>query len=151
MSDWQTTFVMVKPDGVQRGLVGEIIGRFERKGLKLVGLRSMVPSEKIAEEHYAVHKERPFYNGLIEFITSGPVVAMAWHGKDAISVSRLIIGSTNGREAAPGTIRGDFGMDIGFNLIHGSDGEDTAATELSLWFPEGTMEWNRDLTKWIYE
>ena len=123
MSDWQTTFVMVKPDGVQRGLVGEIISRFERKGLKLVGLRSIVPSEEIAEEHYAVHKERPFYNGLIEFITSGPVVAMAWNGKDAISVARLIIGATNGREATPGTIRGDFGMDIGFNLIHGSDGQ----------------------------
>ena len=110
MSDWQTTFVMVKPDGVQRGLVGEIISRFERKGLKLVGLRSIVPSEQIAEEHYAVHKERPFYNGLIEFITSGPVVAMAWNGKDAISVARLIIGATNGREANPGTIRGDFGI-----------------------------------------
>ena len=151
MSDWQTTFVMVKPDGVQRGLVGEIINRFERKGLKLVGLRSVIPSEQIAEEHYAVHKERPFYNGLIEFITSGPVVAMAWNGKDAISVARLIIGATNGREANPGTIRGDFGMDIGFNLIHGSDGEETASSELSLWFPEGTMEWERDLTSWVYE
>tara|TARA_B100000902_G_scaffold25561_1_gene30714 strand:+ start:1827 stop:2255 length:429 start_codon:yes stop_codon:yes gene_type:complete len=142
---------MVKPDGVQRGLVGEIISRFERKGLKLVGLRSMVPSEEIAEEHYAVHKERPFYNGLIGFITSGPVVAMAWYGQDAISVARLIIGATNGRDASPGTIRGDFGMDIGFNLIHGSDGEETASSELSLWFPEGTMQWNRDLTTWIYE
>jgi len=142
---------MVKPDGVQRGLVGEIISRFERKGLKLVGLRSMVPSEEIAEEHYAVHKERPFYNGLIRFITSGPVVAMAWYGQDAISVARLIIGATNGRDASPGTIRGDFGMDIGFNLIHGSDGEETASSELSLWFPEGTMQWNRDLTTWIYE
>jgi len=142
---------MVKPDGVQRGLVGEIISRFERKGLKLVGLRSMVPSEEIAEEHYAVHKERPFYNGLIRFITSGPVVAMAWYGQDAISVARLIIGDTNGRDASPGTIRGDFGMDIGFNLIHGSDGEETASSELSLWFPEGTMQWNRDLTTWIYE
>ena len=151
MSDWQTTFVMVKPDGVQRGLVGEIINRFERKGLKLVGLRSVIPSEQIAEEHYAVHKERPFYDGLIEFITSGPVVAMAWNGKDAISVARLIIGATNGREANPGTIRGDFGMDIGFNLIHGSDGEATASSALSLWFPEGTMEWEQNLTSWVYE
>jgi len=147
----QTTFVMVKPDGVQRGLVGEIINRFERKGLRLVGLRSMVPSNEIAEEHYAVHKERPFYSGLIEFITSGPIVAMAWSGIDAISVARLIIGATNGRDAAPGTIRGDFGMDIGYNLIHGSDGEDTASSELALWFPEGTMEWNRDIESWIYE
>jgi len=142
---------MVKPDGVQRGLVGEIIKRFERKGLKLVGLKSIIPSEELAEEHYAVHKERPFYNGLIGFITSGPVVAMAWSGIDAISVARIIIGATNGREAIPGTIRGDFGMDIGFNLIHGSDGEDTASSELALWFPEGTMEWNRDIEAWVYE
>ncbi|MDP6856593.1 MAG: nucleoside-diphosphate kinase [Candidatus Thalassarchaeaceae archaeon] len=151
MSDMQTTFVMVKPDGVQRGLVGEIIKRFERKGLKLVGLKSIIPSEELAEEHYGVHKERPFYNGLIGFITSGPVVAMAWSGIDAISVARIIIGATNGREAIPGTIRGDFGMDIGFNLIHGSDGEDTASSELALWFPEGTMEWNRDIEGWVYE
>ncbi len=151
MSDMETTFVMIKPDGVQRGLVGEIIDRFERKGLKLVGLRSLIPSEEIAEEHYAVHKERPFYNGLISFITSGPVVAMAWSGIDAISVARIIIGATNGREALPGTIRGDFGMDIGFNLIHGSDGEETASSELALWFPEGTMSWNRDIDAWVYE
>ena len=151
MSDMETTFVMVKPDGVQRGLVGEIINRFERKGLKLVGLRSLVPSQEIAEEHYAVHKERPFYNGLISFITSGPVVAMAWSGIDAISVARIIIGATNGREALPGTIRGDFGMDIGFNLIHGSDGEETASSELALWFPEGTMMWDRDIDSWVYE
>ena len=151
MSDMETTFVMIKPDGVQRSLVGEIIDRFERKGLKLVGLRSLIPSEEIAEEHYAVHKERPFYNGLISFITSGPVVAMAWSGIDAISVARIIIGATNGREALPGTIRGDFGMDIGFNLIHGSDGEETASSELALWFPEGTMSWNRDIDSWVYE
>ena len=151
MSDMETTFVMIKPDGVQRGLVGEIIDRFERKRLKLVGLRSLIPSEEIAEEHYAVHKERPFYNGLISFITSGPVVAMAWSGIDAISVARIIIGATNGREALPGTIRGDFGMDIGFNLIHGSDGEETASSELALWFPEGTMSWNRDIDSWVYE
>ncbi len=151
MSDMQTTFVMVKPDGVQRGLVGEIIKRFERKGLKLVGLKSIIPSEELAEEHYAVHKERPFYNGLIGFITSGPVVAMAWSGIDAISVARIIIGATNGREAIPGTIRGDLGMDIGFNLIHGSDGEDTASSELALWFPEGTMKWDRDIETWVYE
>ena len=151
MSDMETTFVMVKPDGVQRGLVGEIINRFERKGLKLVGLRSLIPTEELAEEHYAVHKERPFYSGLIRFITSGPVVAMAWSGIDAISVARIIIGATNGREALPGTIRGDFGMDIGFNLIHGSDGEETASSELALWFPEGTMSWNRDIDSWVYE
>ena len=147
----QTTFVMVKPDGVQRGLVGNIIQRFENKGLRLVGLRQITPSLELAESHYAVHSERPFYSGLIEFITSGPVVAMAWTGVDAISVARYIIGPTNGREAAPGTIRGDFAMDIGHNIIHGSDGEDTAAFELGLWFPDGVIEWTRDAESQIYE
>ena len=147
----QTTFVMVKPDGVQRGLVGNIIQRFENKGLRLVALRQLTPSLELAESHYAVHSERPFYSGLIEFITSGPVVAKAWTGVDAISVARNIIGPTNGREAAPGTIRGDFAMDIGHNIIHGSDGEDTAAFELGLWFPEGVIEWTRDAESQIYE
>ena len=147
----QTTFVMVKPDGVQSGLDGNIIQRFENKGLRLVGLRQITPSLELAESHYAVHSERPFYSGLIEFITSGPVVAMAWTGVDAISVARNIIGPTNGREAAPGTIRGDFAMDIGHNIIHGSDGEDTAAFELGLWFPDGVIEWTRDAESQIYE
>ena len=147
----QTTFVMVKPDGVQRGLVGNIIQRFENKGLRLVGLRQLTPSLELAESHYAVHSERPFYSGLIEFITSGPVVAMAWTGVDAISVARNIIGPTNGREATPGTIRGDFAMDIGHNIIHGSDGEDTAAFELGLCFPDGIIEWTRDAESQIYE
>ena len=147
----QTTFVMVKPDGVQRGLVGNIIQRFENKGLRLVGLRQLTPSLELAETHYAVHSERPFYSGLIEFITSGPVVAMAWTGVDAISVARNIIGPTNGREAAPGTIRGDFAMDIGHNIILGSDGEDTAAFELGLWVPDGVIEWTRDAESQIYE
>ena len=147
----QTTFVMVKPDGVQRGLVGNIIQRFETKGLRLVGLRQLTPSLELAEAHYAVHSERPFYPGLIDFITSGPVVAMAWTGVDAISVARNLIGPTNGREAAPGTIRGDFAMDIGHNIIHGSDGEDTAEFELGLWFSEGTVEWTRDDETQIYE
>nr|AIE98940.1 nucleoside diphosphate kinase (ndk) [uncultured marine group II/III euryarchaeote KM3_102_D05] len=147
----QTTFVMVKPDGVQRGLVGEIIGRFERKGLRLVGLRQLTPSKELAEAHYEVHNERPFYPGLIRFITSGPVVAMAWTGADAISVARNIIGPTDGKEAAPGTIRGDFAMDIGHNIIHGSDGEDTAQFELGLWFPDGVVDWTRLAETWVYE
>ncbi|MAE79894.1 MAG: nucleoside-diphosphate kinase [Euryarchaeota archaeon] len=147
----ETTYVMVKPDGVQRGLIGEIIGRFERKGLKLVGLKSVVPSKETAESHYAVHSERPFYPGLIEFVTSGPVVCMAWNGKDAIAVARTLIGATNGREAAPGTIRGDFGMDMGFNMIHGSDAAETAEFELGLWFPEGLMDWEQTITSWVYE
>ncbi len=142
---------MVKPDGVQRGLVGDIIKRFEQKGLRLVGLRQLVPSTELASTHYAVHSERPFYPGLLKFITSGPVVAMAWRGVDAISVARNIIGPTNGREAGPGTIRGDWAMDIGHNIIHGSDGEDTAEFELGLWFPEGTIEWTRLAEEWVYE
>ena len=151
MNNMETTYVMVKPDGVQRGLIGEIIGRFERKGLKLVGLKSVVPSRETAETHYAVHAERPFYPGLINFVTSGPVVCMAWTGKDAISVARTLIGATNGREASPGTIRGDFGMDMGYNMIHGSDAVDTAEFELGLWFPEGLMDWEQTITSWVYE
>ncbi|MBK38976.1 MAG: nucleoside-diphosphate kinase [Euryarchaeota archaeon] len=147
----ETTYVMVKPDGVQRGLVGEIINRFERKGLRLVGLKSIIPSTELVEQHYAVHKERPFYAGLVGFVTSGPVVAMAWKGVDAISVCRNIIGATNGREADMGSIRGDFGMDIGYNLIHGSDGAETAAFELGLWFPEGLNEWTPVRETWVYE
>ena len=147
----ETTYVMIKPDGVQRGLIAEILGRFELKGLKLVGLKSVVPSQETAEAHYEVHSERPFYPGLIKFVTSGPVVCMAWSGKDAITVARTLIGSTNGREATPGTIRGDFGMDMGFNMIHGSDAAETAAFELGLWFPEGLMEWDQTITTWVYE
>ncbi len=147
----QTTFVMVKPDGVQRGLVGEIIGRFERKGLRLVGLRQLTPSLELAEAHYEVHNERPFYPGLIQFITSGPVVAMAWTGVDAISVARNVIGPTDGRKAAPGTIRGDYAMDIGHNIIHGSDAEETAEFELGLWFPDGVVDWTRLDETWVYE
>ena len=147
----QTTFVMVKPDGVQRGLVGEIINRFERKGLRLVGLKHLVPSIELAARHYAVHSERPFYEGLLKFITSGPVVAMAWRGVDAITVARNIIGPTDGRDASPGTIRGDYAMDIGHNIIHGSDAEDTAEFELGLWFPNGLVEWTRSAEDWIYE
>ena len=147
----ETTYVMVKPDGVQRGLIGEIIGRFEQKGLKLVGLKSVIPSRETAETHYAVHAERPFYPGLIKFVTSGPVVCMAWAGKDAIGVARTLIGATNGREAAPGTIRGVFGMDMGYNMIHGSDAPETAEFELGLWFPEGLMDWEQTITSWVYE
>ena len=147
----EVTYVMIKPDGVQRGLVGEIIQRFERKGLQLVGLKQVVPSEEIARKHYAVHSEKPFFSGLIKFITSGPVVCMAWSGIDAISVARNLIGSTNGREATPGTIRGDFGMDVGYNMIHGSDAPETAEFELELWFSEGLNDWNQDSISWVYE
>ena len=147
----QTTFIMIKPDGVQRGLIGEIINRFEKKGLRLDGLKALIPTEDLARQHYAIHSERPFFEGLIQFITSGPVVAMAWSGREAITVARNLIGPTNGREAAAGTIRGDFGMDVGYNMIHGSDAIETAEYELSLWFPEGTLKWEANCEKWLYE
>ena len=135
----ERTFLAIKPDGVQRGLVGEIIGRFERKGFKLVALKQLVPSQELAESHYGVHRERPFFAGLVNFITSGPVVAMVWEGPGVIAAARLMIGATKPLEAAPGTIRGDLAVDIGRNVIHGSDGPDTAAQEIALWFGEGEL------------
>ena len=137
MENSQTTFIMIKPDGVERNLVDEIIGRFEGVGLRMLGRRDLTPTLELAEAHYAVHSERPFYSDLIEFITSGPVVAMAWNGEDAIAASRKLIGATNWEDAEPGTIRADFARSIDHNVIHGSDGEDTATFELGLWFPAG--------------
>ncbi len=133
----QTTYIMIKPDGVERGLTEEIIARFQKIGLEMVGRRDLTPSLEIAESHYGIHKERPFYTDLIDFITSGPVVAMAWRGDDAIAASRKLIGATNWEDAEPGTIRADFARSIDHNVIHGSDGVDTAAFELGLWFPDG--------------
>jgi Nucleoside diphosphate kinase len=130
----ERTYIMVKPDGVQRRLSGEIIRRFENRGLKLVGLKMLVPTREIAEKHYAVHRERPFFNDLVSFVTSGPVVAMVWEGPDAIKLCRQMIGATKPLEAQPGTIRGDYTCDVMSNLIHGSDAPETAAEEISLWF-----------------
>jgi len=130
----ERTFVMVKPDGVRRRLVGEIIGRFEQRGLTLAGLKLLTPSRELAERHYAVHRERPFFGELVEFITSGPVVAMIWEGESAVAAARQMMGATNPLEAAPGSIRGDFALEIGQNLVHGSDGPETAAQEIALWF-----------------
>jgi nucleoside-diphosphate kinase len=143
---------MIKPDGVQRNLVGEIIRRFEAKGFTLVGLKLMSVSKELAEKHYDVHKERPFFPGLVQFITSGPVVAMVWEGEGVIASARKIIGATKPLEAEPGTIRGDFGVTVGRNLIHGSDGPDTAKTEVALWFTdEELVSWQPSLTSWLYE
>ncbi len=139
----ERTFVAIKPDGVQRGLVGEILSRFERKGFKLIALKQIIPSRDLAEKHYGVHSERPFFAGLVDFITSGPVVAMVWEGEGVISSSRRLIGGTKPLEAEPGTIRGDLAMNIGRNVIHGSDGPDTAAFEISLWFN------SEELNNWI--
>lgn len=148
----ERTFLAVKPDGVQRYLVGEIIGRYEAKGFKLVGLKLLQPTRELAEKHYAVHKERPFFAGLVEFITSGPVIAMVWEGDGVVASARKIIGATNPLTAEPGTIRGDFGANIGRNIIHGSDAIETAQTEIALWFnADELVEWKPSLTSWIYE
>ncbi|MGQ9869361.1 nucleoside-diphosphate kinase [Leptodesmis sp.] len=148
----ERTFLAIKPDGVQRKLVGEIIRRFEAKGFTLVGLKLMSVSRELAETHYRVHKEKPFFPGLVEFITSGPVVAMVWEGKGVIASARKIIGATNPLNAEPGTLRGDFGVDVGRNIIHGSDAPETAEQEIKLWFKDAElMSWEPSLTSWIYE
>ncbi|MEB3321699.1 MAG: nucleoside-diphosphate kinase [Synechococcaceae cyanobacterium] len=148
----ERTFIAIKPDGVQRGLVAEILGRFERRGFQLVGLKQLVPSRELAESHYGVHRERPFFTGLVEFITSGPVVAMVWEGDGVIAAARKMIGATKPLEAEPGTIRGDLAVNIGRNVIHGSDGPDTAAFEIGLWFQPGELcDWTPADRSWRVE
>ena len=147
----EKSFIMIKPDGVQRGLVGEIIGRFETKGFKPVGLKQMAVSRELAEAHYAVHKERPFFKGLVDYIISAPVVAMVWEGEGVIASARKLIGATNPLDAEPGTIRGDYGITIGRNIIHGSDAPETAASEIKLWFGEDVCEWTSVVEPWLYE
>ncbi|WNZ24586.1 nucleoside-diphosphate kinase [Leptolyngbya sp. NK1-12] len=148
----ERTFIAIKPDGVQRGIVGEIIRRFEAKGFTLVGLKLMQANRELAEQHYAVHKERPFFAGLVEFITSGPLVAMVWEGDGVIASARKLIGATNPLNAEPGTIRGDYGVSVGRNLIHGSDAPETAQQEIKLWFKdEELVGWQPTITPWLYE
>ncbi len=148
----ERTLIIVKPDGVQRGLIGEIITRFERRGLKIVGLKFMQIDVPLARRHYAVHEGKPFYDGLIRYITSSPVVVMVLEGKDAIAVARATMGSTRPAEATPGSIRADFGVEVGRNLVHGSDGPDTAAYEIGLYFrPEELVSWERCTDPWIME
>lgn len=147
----ERTFLAVKPDGVQRKLVGEIIRRFEARGFQLVGLKLMAVKRELAEQHYGEHKEKPFFPGLVDFITSGPVVAMVWQGKGVVAAARKMIGATNPLNSEPGTIRGDYGIDIGRNIIHGSDAPETAQREISLWFGEELLAWEPTLTSWIYE
>jgi len=137
----ERTYIMVKPDGVERRLTGEIIRRFENRGLRLVGLKMFLPSREVAEKHYGAHREKPFFGGLVEFITSGPVVAMVWEGAQAVRAARQLIGATNPLEAAPGSIRADFAVEIGENLVHGSDAPETAQAEIALWFkPEELLK-----------
>jgi nucleoside-diphosphate kinase len=147
----EKTFLMVKPDGVQRQLIGEIIARFERKGFQLVGAKLMQVSKDLAEKHYGEHKEKPFFGELVDFITSGPVFAMVWQGENVIATARQMMGSTNPKDAAPGTIRGDFGLTVGKNVIHGSDSPESAEREINLFFkPEELLEYNKLMNEWIY-
>ena len=148
----ERTFVAIKPDGVQRGLVGEVISRLERRGLKLVAIRLMQVDEELAGRHYAEHVDRPFFSSLVSFITSGPIVAMIWEANNAVALARQTMGSTNPGEAAPGTIRGDFGIDIGRNIVHGSDGPESAEREIGLFFGSGdALDYTRSTDKWIIE
>ncbi|AIF43567.1 nucleoside-diphosphate kinase [Virgibacillus sp. SK37] len=147
----EKTFLMVKPDGVQRNLVGEIVKRFEAKGFKLAGAKLMVISDDLAKEHYGEHKERPFFGELVDFITSGPVFAMVWEGEKVISTARDMMGKTNPLEAAAGTIRGDFGMTVGKNVIHGSDSPESAEREINLFFDNNELvSYEKQDSSWIY-
>jgi nucleoside-diphosphate kinase len=145
----ERTLVLVKPDGVQRLLAGRIIARFEERGLKVVGLKLVQVDRELAERHYAVHREKPFFGSLVEFITSSPLVAMALEGPNAIAVVRTMVGATRPHEAAPGTIRGDLALETAQNLIHASDGPETATAELALWFrPTELLDYERDIDRW---
>ncbi|WP_318617338.1 nucleoside-diphosphate kinase [Sporosarcina sp. YIM B06819] len=146
----ERTFLMVKPDGVQRNLIGEIVGRFESKGFKLVGAKLMQITPELAAQHYGEHKERPFFGELVDFITSGPVFAMVWEGENVISVGRLMTGATNPKESAPGTIRGDFAVTVGKNIIHGSDAPESAVREIGLFFNEAELvSYDKTMNNWI--
>ncbi len=148
----ERTYLMVKPDGVQRGLCGEIVSRFEKKGLKLVAMKLMVIPKETAENHYGEHKGKKFYDSLISYIISGPVLAMVWEGDGAVAVCRGMMGKTNPQESAPGTIRGDFGMQTGMNIIHGSDSPESAEREIAIFFkPEELVSYDRTSDAWIYE
>ena len=148
----ERTLILVKPDGVQRGLIGQIISRFENRGLKLLGMKFLQMSQDLASQHYAVHREREFYESLVTYIISGPVVAMVWEGNRAVEAARSTMGVTNPVEAGAGTIRGDYGMEIGRNLVHGSDSLENAEKEIALFFkPSEVLSWKQDSEKWIRE
>ncbi|PSP40261.1 nucleoside-diphosphate kinase [Halobacteriales archaeon QH_2_66_30] len=154
MSEYERTFVMVKPDGVQRGLIGEVISRLEDRGLTLVGAKFMQIDEDLAHDHYAEHEDKPFFDGLVSFITAGPVMAMVWEGQDATRQVRRMMGATDPAEAQPGTIRGDLGLDLGRNVIHGSDHEDPGANEreIDLFFDDDELVgWEQIDEGWLYE
>jgi len=149
---FERTLIILKPDAVQRNLCGEIISRFEKKGLQIVGMKLMKISPQLAETHYEAHKARPFYPGLVKFMTSSPVIVMALAGKDVIAIARNMMGATFGSKAAPGTIRGDLGVSNSFNLIHGSDSPEAAARELGLFFKaDELVEWTPNIQPWVYD
>jgi nucleoside-diphosphate kinase len=148
----ERSLVLVKPDGVQRGLIGEVVRRLERRGLILVAAKFMQVSRELAETHYAIHKGKPFYQGLLNYITSAPVMAMVWEGPDAIAAVRQTMGATRPTEAAPGTLRHDFALEVGRNLTHASDSVENGEKEVALWFtPEELVSWKRDIDPWIFE
>jgi nucleoside-diphosphate kinase len=146
----QKTLILLKPDAVQRRLVGEVTARFEKKGLRLAGLKLIQCTRSLAESHYAVHKGKPFYESLLSFLTSGPTVAMVWEGREAVAVCRTLMGLTDGAKSPPGTIRGDLGISVQNNLVHGSDSQENAATEIALWFkPEELVNYTTPDASWI--
>lgn len=148
----ERSLVLVKPDGVQRALVGEVISRLERRGLRLVGAKFMQVSKELAETHYSIHKGKPFYEGLISYITSAPVMAMVWEGPNAVAAIRQTMGSTRPTEAAPGSLRHDFALEVGRNLTHASDSVENGTSEVALWFKdEELVGWNREVDRWVFE
>lgn len=152
MAEWQRTFVMLKPDAVERGLIGELISRFEQKGLRIVALKLMRVSRELAEHHYAEHRGKPFFEGLVDFVTSAPVVVMALEGEEAIAQVRALVGATHPSQAAPGSIRGDLAISVPKNLIHASDSPQSAERELELFFTENDfVEWQPEREHWLYE
>ncbi|KAI3639228.1 hypothetical protein MIR68_002758 [Amoeboaphelidium protococcarum] len=147
----ERTYIMVKPDGVQRGLVGEIIKRFENRGFQLLAMKMTHPNANLLEEHYKDLKGKGFFAGLIKYMSSGPVVAMVWSGKGVVKTGRMMLGATNPLDSQPGTIRGDFCIDVGRNIVHGSDSVESAEREIKLWFSEGVLAYERSIDKQIYE
>ena len=148
----EKSLVLVKPDGVQRGLIGEIISRLERRGLRLVAAKFVAVSRSLAEEHYAIHKGKPFYEGLLDYITAAPVMAMVWEGPNAVAAIRQTMGATRPWEAAPGTVRHDFALEVGRNITHASDTPENGEKESALWFKkEEILSWAREIDKWVFE
>ena len=148
----EQSLILVKPDGVQRGLIGEVISRLERRGLRLVGAKFMQVSQELAETHYAIHKGKPFYDPLIRYITSAPVMAMVWEGPNAVAAVRQTMGATRPTEAAPGTLRHDFALEVGRNLTHASDTKENGVKGVELWFTPGELvTWSREVDRWIFE